>query len=659
MAESAPASVARSTLLMSVATLGSRATGLVRTWAMAFALGNTLFTSAYQVANNMPNVIYELVVGGIMGAAFIPVYLLQKEKLGPEGGNRFASNILNLTIIVLGVLSVLATVFAPQVIATQTFTVGNTAEVTEYAITFFRIFAFQILFYGIGGVMTGILNANRIYFLPSIAPALNNVIVIVSFFSYIPLSAVDPELALIVLAVGTTLGVVAQFAIQIPALVKMGYRFMLKIDLHDPALKEALKIALPTFVYIVGTMVSFSCRNAFSLQAGDTGPSTLLYAWTWYQLPHGVVAVSLSRALFTEMSEAVAREDWGALRAHVRTGIAGTLLLIIPLAGIMGALATPLMQLFQAGAFNAEDVAYVASILALWMVSLPFYSVLMYLYNVFASMRKFLVFAVVSTIMVVVQCGLYAVLCRPELLGLAGVPVADLVYYGGCCIIMIVILRRRIGSFELGSILSMAVRVVVATAVGVGVSWGTSTVLPFGDSGMASGFAKLVVCGGLGLVITFGLCALFRVPEMHYVTDLLAKVGRKLTRRGGAPDAGDEPIEAAVVAAGSAGSGAHGAEPGRTRELPRGKHARIDHWLDEPDESDGAPSLPPDATGAIMARARHVAPAGGPSPAAPSPDATGAIMERARHVRQPEPAPEPLPPDATGAIMKRARHIKK
>ena len=124
-------SVARSTLLMTIATLGSRATGLIRTWAMAFALGNTFLTSAYQVANNMPNVIFELVAGGILGAAFIPVYLLQKEKYGPQGSNRFGNTILNLTIIVLGILTILATIFAPQVIATQTFTVEDTAQVTQ------------------------------------------------------------------------------------------------------------------------------------------------------------------------------------------------------------------------------------------------------------------------------------------------------------------------------------------------------------------------------------------------------------------------------------------------------------------------------------------------------------------------------------------------
>ena len=525
------ASIARSTALMTVATLCSRATGLIRTWAMAFALGNGLITSAYQVANNMPNVIYELVAGGLLAAAFLPVYLSQKEKFGREGGNAFANNLLNLTIVVLGVLSILATVFAPEVIATQTFTVGNTAEVTTYAVAFFRIFAIQIVFYGIGGILTGLLNANRVYFLPSIAPALNNVAVIVSMFAYVPLSATNPDLAIMVLAVGTSLGVALQFVIQIPALIKQGFVYKPTINLRDPALIEALKIAAPTFVYVIGTMVAFSCRNAFSLQAGDNGPSTLLYAWTWYQLPYGVVAVSLSRALFTEMGDAVAKDDWPALRRHVQSGIANTLMLIIPMAGLMCVLSVPIMQLFRAGSFSAEDVRFVASILSLWVVTLPFYSILMLLYNVFASIRKFMTFAMVSTVMVVVQCTLYAVLCSPDLIGLAGVPISDLVYYSVCCVILCLVLRRYIGSYDLGRALSSTARVLAATLIGSIAAAALNAVIP-GGSDMLSGIIHLAVCGVIGLAIIFGLCAVFKVPEMETVLRLARRFTGKFSRNG-------------------------------------------------------------------------------------------------------------------------------
>ncbi len=513
------ASVAHSTALMSVATLGSRATGLIRTWVMAFVLGNSFLTSSYQVANNMPNTIYELVVGGILGAAFIPMFLLQKEQKGEDGANNFACNILNLFLIILGFLTLAAAIFAPQVIWTQTFAEGSSQEVIDYAVRFFRIFAIQILFYGIGGVITGILNANRVYFLPSLAPALNNVVVIISFLVYLPLSSVNQNLALNVLAWGTSLGVVVQFVIQIPALVRGGFRYRWFVDVHDPALVEAIKIALPTFLYIAGTMVSFSCRNAFSLQAGENGPSTLIYAWTWYQLPHGVLAVSLSRALFTEMSDAAAKNNAEALARHVSSGVSNTLLLMIPCACLLGVLATPLMQLFRAGAFSEADVYFVASILSLWAVSLPFYSLSMFVYNVYASIRKFHVFATLSCGLVVVQVVLYAVLCNANILGLYGVPLADLAYYVLLCAASMALLPKFMGrSVKYRHTFSLVVRAGIASAAGAGCAAGLlallENVLVPEMSGMVAGMVQLCLCGFVGLLVTFVLCYAFRIPEV-------------------------------------------------------------------------------------------------------------------------------------------------
>ena len=245
---------------------------------MAFALGNTVITSAYQVANNMPNIIFDLVAGGLLGAAFIPIFMLEKERHGKKGGNDFSCNILNIVIIFMAILSLLMTVFAPEVIATQTFTVGQTAKVSETAVLFFRIFAIQILFYGIGGVINAILNGERISFLPALAPAINNVVVILAFIAYAILAPTNEFLAIIILGSGTTLGVAVQAAVQIPALVRIGFKWKPIFNLKDPALIDAIKIAIPTFIFVLGMLISFTCRNAFSLDVGENGPATILYA---------------------------------------------------------------------------------------------------------------------------------------------------------------------------------------------------------------------------------------------------------------------------------------------------------------------------------------------------------------------------------------------
>ncbi len=599
-------SILKSTGIMTMATLLSRATGLLRTWAMAFALGNTLITSAYQVANNMPNLIYDLVAGGILGAAFLPVYLLQKEKKGRAESDRFASNILNLLVIVLGVIALLATVFASSVITTQTFTRADDALIHEMAVFFFRIFAVQLVFYGIGGVITGVLNANRIYGLPALAPALNNVVVIASMFAYVPLSAINQELALVVVAVGTTLGVLVQFAIQIPSLVKMGFKYTPRISLRDPALKEALRIAVPTLIYIVGTLVSFSCRNAFSLESGDYGPSTILYAWTWYQLPYGVVAVSLSTAFLTEMSDAVARGDFAQLRDFIRRGLRSTLFLIIPLAGMMFVLASPIIQLFRAGAFSQDDVAFVSSILAYWIVSLPFYAGLMYFYRVFAALRQFMTFALVSCGLCVVQIALYAYLCNPSVLGLVGIPVSDFVYYGLMFFIMAGILRARVGSYGMARIFGMCAKVLVSTLVGMALAYAILFFVPLQPS-ILTGLVQIVVCGGLGLAATFGMARLLRVPEMQLAGSIFGKLFGRLARKH--PEDGEQPP---------------------TRQLPAGRHVRPGSWEALDDLDDDAPW---EKVGKHAAPDGRAASAAEPAKGAADPSSTAAIRARSKHGR--------------------------
>lgn len=522
-------SVMKSTAFMTIATLASRFTGLVRTWAMAFALGNTLFTSAYQVANNLPNVIYELVAGGLLSAAFLPVLMLERERHGEAGANRYGSNIMNICLVVLGLLSIISIVFAEQIIYTQTFTIDQSADVSVYATQFFRLFALQIVFYGLGGVITGILNSRRSYFLTSIAPAINNVFVIAAFFAYIPLSSISPELALNVLGIGTTLGVAAQFVIQIPALIKCGYKWEPVIDLRDPSIKETLKITIPTLIFIVGNLIAFSCRNAFSLVGGDTGPATLNYAWIWFQLPYGVVAVSLSRAMFTEMSDASAKNDWATLRTYVNRGIRGTLFLIIPLAGMVFALADPLIQIFQAGAFNQDDVYTVSAILKIWVVGLPLYSVVMYLYNTFASIRKFVPFAILNCVLVALQVGMYWLLSRPDILMLAGVPVADCIYYLAGTVAGLFMLTRYIGSVGAGSIAWLGVRSLAATTVGVACVMALLHFIPLSPS-IITAIIQIIIGGLAGLAITFGICKLLRIEEMSLVDRILNGLKAKLSR---------------------------------------------------------------------------------------------------------------------------------
>lgn len=527
-------SVAKSTVAMSIATLSSRITGLIRTWVMAFALGNTVITSAYQVANNMPNAIFDLVAGGILGAAFIPIFMQEKQLHGKKGGNDFSCNILNLVIVIMGILSIVAMIFAPQVIDTQTFTVGDSC-VRDKAIMFFRIFAFQILFYGISAVLTGILNGERVYFMPAFAPAINNIVTIITFIVFLLMAVYgfDNDIALIVLGIGTTLGVAVQALMQLPSLFKTGFKWKPIFKLKDPALFAAIKIAIPTFIYVIGMLVAFSCRNAFSLEISENGPSTLLYAWTWFQLPYGIIAVSLSRTMFTEMSESTAKEDMTKLRKQVNFGISNTLTLIIPLAVMMFTFATPIVSLFKAGSFKADDVTTVSQVLQFWVISLPFYSVVMYLYNVFAAIKKFTIFAVVSTVAVIGQCFCYWYFCTQiSYFEILGIPAADFIFYIANCIVLIIILTTKIGNIRILGIVWTNLRVLIASLISGAVGMYFVKNFDFGNISMQNGIFQLCVYGTICLLIICILCWTFRVPlVVNSTKKIKEKIGRRICKK--------------------------------------------------------------------------------------------------------------------------------
>ncbi len=154
-------SVGRSAAMMSVLVILSRITGFFRTWAQAYALGTTLLASCYTVANNLPNQLYELVIGGMIMTAFLPVYLSVKQKSGQKGANEYVSNLLSIVCVLMSALTVLCIVFAAQLVFIQS--AGTDQTQMSNAVILLRFFAVEILLYFLSSIASGILNAERDY----------------------------------------------------------------------------------------------------------------------------------------------------------------------------------------------------------------------------------------------------------------------------------------------------------------------------------------------------------------------------------------------------------------------------------------------------------------------------------------------------------------
>ncbi len=517
---------------MSISTAVSRITGFVRNWAMAYALGVTIFSSSYVVANNIPNMVYELVAGGVLSSVFIPVFIERLQHEGDEDAWRLASYVFNLSLVILGVVALVGTVWAEPFVRTQTFRIS--AEEAKVATYFFRFFAVQIVFYGSIAIITGILNSYRRFTAPAVAPIFNNLVVVVTLLGfYLPLRDTDPDLAVTGLAIGTTLGVVVMMLVQVPSLFKVGVRYTPRISLKHPGLRKMGKKMLPIFAYVATNMVALSFRNAYAFEASPKGPAALQYAWMFYQLPYGIFAVALATAVFPELASDASRKDWEGFKGHFSRGLAATGVLIIPLAAMLVALSEPIITLYRAGDFSSADVPLVADVLLFWGLGLFGFASYMYLLRTFYSLQDTNTPMLVNLLASGGRIGLYAALSTGVAglagIGLVGIPISDAIVYTLQFLWLALILRGRLGGVNGRAVTSSLARVLSASAVGGLAAWltvqGTGILLD-----LPLGFLiQLLLAGILGLGVSYGLATLMRVPEMSYARRVIGRVlGRLL-----------------------------------------------------------------------------------------------------------------------------------
>ena len=527
------ANVGSSAALISVFVIISRITGFMRTWAMAFALGSTMLASSYQVANNLPNMLYELVVGGMLVTAFLPVYVSVKDRLGQKGGNEYASNLLSLTFIVLGLVALVCTIFAPALIYTQSFM--NDQSTMGDAIFFFRFFAMQIVFYGVSTIVSGLLNASRDYLWSSAAPIFNNIIVTVTFVAYAFVAPVDSEIAKFIIAVGNPLGVFVQMAIQLPALQRNGIKLRPHIDIHDPALKETLSIGVPAIIVMAAGMVIVSVQNSAAYGCVDNGPSVIAYARLWYTLPYAFLTVPITTTMFTEISHMAAKNDMESFKHGVVSGSKQILFFMLPFVLYLIVFAEPLVTLYHIGAFTQENIWQIAGYLIALSISLPFYAVNTYLQKTFSALRAMKPYSIMMLAASALQIAFIMIFSTSASgsldMGIVGVALSETVFYVVLDVVLFAYLRHKLGSFGFGTMAVSAVRSLILGALGAFIGWlamrGCMLFAPM--NGSIINALICIVCGGIcALVVTFGIALKMNLEEASFVTGIVSKIARKL-----------------------------------------------------------------------------------------------------------------------------------
>jgi putative peptidoglycan lipid II flippase len=506
--------LARSAGLIGIATITSRVLGLVRDRVFAHFFGAADAMDAFNVASRIPNLVRDLFAEGAMSAAFVPTFTRQLTTRGREAAWQLGSHALNALAIATSIIVLLGMIFAWPL---STFYAGSfdtvpgklelTASLTRIMFPFLTLVAIAV-------ALMGMLNSFGRFFIPALSPAMFNVAVILSALLLSPLLAHFGIHPIYGIAIGTLLGGVGQIALQWPALRAEGFRHRWRLDTHDPALREILVLMGPGTIGVAATQINLFVNTVLATGQGTGAVSWLNYAFRLMYLPIGLFGVSIATAALPDISRHAARESLPEVRQTISYGLRMMLMLNVPAAVGLVALAAPIVGLIlESGAFTDTDTIATAGALVYYAPGLLGYSAVKIATPSFYALRDARTPVLVSILAVGTNLVLNITLVQVfGYLGLAlGTALAALVNAA----VLLVMLRRRLGGLDERRIAVALAKIVVASAVMGFAAWSVedalATALP--GSWWVLRAIRVFSAIGVSLVVLAGAARALRIRE--------------------------------------------------------------------------------------------------------------------------------------------------
>ncbi len=516
---------------MSAGTIVSRVTGVIRLAVLAATLGiaETRLTDTYNLANTAPNLIYELVLGGVITSVFVPLFVELIEKETKERAWEVISGILNVTLAVLAVIAVIGVLAAPFIAGFYSGRLeGEDALLQQEVITFLlRLLIPQVVFYGLYFVLAGVLNSYKRFGAPMFTPIVNNLVLIGvllvfrELYGAVSLATVSRS-QLLLIGLGTTISVAPMGLALVPYIRKLG-RYKLTFSLDHPSIGKLMRLA----PFVVGMVVANQLGYLVIQWLANEQPggyTAFISAFTFFLLPVGLFVWSLNSAMLPQLSSAAINEDWDAFRSRFSLGIRATVFLMVPaVVGYLILARSIVRVLLEHGVVTEASTDLVAAVLFFLSLGLLQFSLFQLITRAFYSIQDTKTPFFINALVVALNVGINVPMFM--WLGVKGLGVGQAVAYTVGLVLQWRSLARRVGGLNTGVVIRAGMKVVVAAAAMGGVVWVSWAALRGALDPMTplvEGAALLVpVTAG---VITFVAAAhLLHVQEVGYLRDLFRR----------------------------------------------------------------------------------------------------------------------------------------
>ncbi len=507
--------IARAATLLMLGNVASRFLGLIRETVISHLFGATGLVSAFRVAAIVPTMIYDLLIGGMISAALVPVFSDYAKPERREELWRLASLVFSLLAVVLLAVVFLLELGAPLV----TWLLGGGLSPALQAETsrLMRLVTPAVLFFGLSGASTGLLYARQRFFYPAFAAAIFNLGIILAALLF------SPRLGIAALSFGVLLGSVLQLAVQLPGLRDL--RLSFSLDLRHPGLGRMVALYLPVLLGLVVSEVGIAIDRNLASRTGPQSIAWMQNATTLIQFPLGLVAVAIATAVLPSLSQFAAGEEAFRFRRTLGVGLRMVLVLILPATAGLLALGLPIIDLiFEHGAFLPYDTLHTAQALRFYLLGLPFAALDQPLIFAFYARKDTKTPVLVGVMAVLVYLVVALVTIRP--LGMIGLVLANSVQWASHALVMLFLAHRRLDALRGQGLLLASCKAGLASAAMAFLVYGaacwlitTLALTPLGEVWIVAG------AGGLGLLAYISLLLILRSEEVGLFLDMMKGVG--------------------------------------------------------------------------------------------------------------------------------------
>ena len=533
----------RANVGVAAGTAVSRLTGLVRVVVFGVIIGQTAVADAYDGANNSPNSLYELLIGGVFSATLVPLFtrLFHDDSAaeaddGPTDASKTGGvdAVLSVGFVLLAAFTVVSVLLAPQIFHLFALNPSSAVDADLYrrvGTMLTRIFLVQIFFYGVIALLSAALNAKRRFLAAAWAPVASNV-VIITLLLFVPFT-IDGEPLLgdvesnaglrWLLALGSTGGIAVTAVILWRAARNSDITFRFSPQFRHPAVKRLLRLSGWTFGYVATNQVALVViRNLARPGSGD--PDAYTKAYIFFQLPHALLAVSIATTFAPELASAVASKRRDIFVGRMSLGVRMIALLTLPFSFLTLVAARPVIgALLQHGNFSAAAAHNTARALMGFSLGLVGFSVFLFVLRGFYAHEDTRTPFVLNLIESVLNIVLAVVFVRH--FGVLGLGLAFAVAYLISAVLALAVLEAKVREFEMIAMIRSLVPMLLAAVVAAQIAWFVGRAI--GATAGIGAFVRSIATYAVGIGGYVGLLTLLKVPETQQLVRHLSPAFRR------------------------------------------------------------------------------------------------------------------------------------